>query len=101
MDKLLGQVTDLRDRAVAIRGKAEGSEDFRTALGAIREARGCLELLGKLAGQLQDAATINVIVTPEWQQLQAAVLAALFCQMTKSSLVSKFGDSSSFPSLPM
>lgn len=74
---LLDQVTTLRDRAIAILDKAEAGGEFRSALGAIREARGCLELLGKLAGQLQDAATINVIVTPEWQHLQAAVLAAL------------------------
>ena len=42
-----------------------------------REARGCVELLGKLAGQLKDSPTINVILMPEWRQLQAAVLAAL------------------------
>ena len=36
-----------------------------------------MELLGKLAGELKDAPTINVVLMPEWRQLQAAVLNAL------------------------
>ncbi len=57
--------------------RAEKESEYRNALAAIREARGCLELLGKLAGQLQSAPTVNVVVMPEWQQLQALVLSAL------------------------
>ncbi len=51
--------------------------DLRVALGAIREARGCLELLGKLAGELQEGATVNVFVSAEWLQVQAVILTAL------------------------
>ena len=76
-DSLLDQVTSLRTRAITILDSAEESGDLKTAISAIREARGCIELLGKLAGELQDAPTINVIVTPEWRQLQAVILAAL------------------------
>ena len=57
--------------------QAEASEDLRTAVSAIREARGCVELLGKLAGQLKDSPTINVILMPEWRELQTAILKAL------------------------
>ena len=52
-DALLAHVEELRTRALGILQAAEKDSDHRNALGAIREARGCLELLGKLAGQLQ------------------------------------------------
>jgi hypothetical protein len=51
-ESLLGQVKDLASRAIGILNEAEGSGDGRTALLAIREARGCLELLGKATGEL-------------------------------------------------
>ncbi len=54
-DALLAQVVDLRDKALGVLEQAEASEDLRTAVSAIREARGCVELLGKLAGQLKDS----------------------------------------------
>ncbi len=76
-DALLAQVVDLRDKALDVLDTAQGSEDLRAAIGAIREARGCVELLAKLAGQLKDAPTINVVLMPEWRQLQAAILTAL------------------------
>jgi hypothetical protein len=76
-DNLLAQVVDLRDKALSILQKAEASEDLRNATGAIREARACVELLGKLAGQLKDAPTINLVLSAEWLTVQATVLAAL------------------------
>ena len=68
---------DLRDKALGILQKAEESDDLRTAVAAIREARGNVELLGKLAGQLQDAPIINIFASTEWQAVQTAILAAL------------------------
>ncbi len=76
-DNLLAQVTDLRDRAIGILDTAVATDDLRVALGAIREARGCLELLGKLAGQLQDGPTVNILISAEWQGLQSVILKAL------------------------
>ncbi len=76
-DALLAQVVDLRDKAIGVLEKAEAADELRAAVSAIREARGCVELLAKLAGQLKDSPTINVILMPEWRQLQAAILAAL------------------------
>ncbi len=75
--KLLDHAEELRTRALGILAKAEAAADHRNALGAIREARGCLELLGKLAGELSEAPTVNIVVMPEWLTLQAAILAAL------------------------
>ncbi len=76
-DNLLAQVVDLRGRAISILDTAVATEDLRVALGAIREARGCLELLGKLAGQLQDGPTVNILVSAEWRGLQTVILKAL------------------------
>ncbi len=76
-DTLLGQVRALHARALAILDTAEGAGDLRTALGGIREARGCLELLGRLEGELPDAPTVNVILSPEWAALRGVMLTAL------------------------
>jgi hypothetical protein len=70
-------VVDLRNKAFGIFDKAEGSDDLRAAVSAIREARGCVELLAKLAGELKDAPTINLTISAEWLTVQAAVLKAL------------------------
>jgi len=76
-DNLLRQVRDLQRRAVAILGRAEKEGDHRVALGAIREARGCLELLGRLAGELQERQTVNVLINPQWMEIRGAILHAL------------------------
>ena len=75
-DDLLEEVRSLQGRALGILDKAEDAGDLRTALGAIREARGNLELLAKLLGEL-DERTVNVLITPEWLQLRAVVVGAL------------------------
>ena len=53
-DDLLGQVQDLQQRALGVLARAESTGDLRAATAAIREARGCLEFLGRLAGQLAE-----------------------------------------------
>jgi hypothetical protein len=52
---LLQQIEDLQDRALTILNRAEGAGELRTALLAIREARGNLELQRKIweAGELE------------------------------------------------
>lgn len=78
-DDLLAQVREIQSRALSILDRAEGSGDLRTAVLAIREARGNLELLAKLLGKLQQEGTtnINVLVTPEWLEIRAVIMAAL------------------------
>lgn len=76
-DDLLSQVKDLQKKALTILSKAELSGDLRTAVSAIREARGNLELLAKLVGQLQQEGTVNILIAPEWLQVRAVILAAL------------------------
>jgi hypothetical protein len=76
-DSLLSQVRDLQSRAYGILDKAEGAGDLRTALGAIREARGNLELLAKLLGELDERPVLNLNVSPEWLELRTVIVGAL------------------------
>jgi hypothetical protein len=76
-DSLLEQVQGLQDRAMGILQTAEEAGDLRMALSAIREARGCLELLAKLSGELQQEGAINLIVSPQWVQIRTVLLQAL------------------------
>ena len=68
-DSLLAQVGELRARAMSILDTAEGTGQLMPALAAIREARSCLELLGKLMGELSDAPQVNLIMAPQWSRL--------------------------------
>lgn len=76
-DNLLEQVKSLQTRAISILDRADVAGDLRTALSAIREARGNLELLAKLLGELQQEGTVNVTVSPEWLTLRAVLITAL------------------------
>lgn len=76
-DDLLEEVRTLQARALTILDRAESVGDLRTALGAVREARGNLELLAKLVGQLDERPQVNVLVSPEWLELRTVIVAAL------------------------
>ena len=61
-DRLLNQVLDLQTRTLALLAEAEQDGDRRTRLGAIREARSNLELIGRFLGELKGGETnINVV----------------------------------------
>jgi len=76
-DNLLEQVRDLQQSTLNILAEAEQAKQYRTALGAIREARGNLELLAKLLGELDEGPTVNVLISPEWLELRAVIVGAL------------------------
>jgi hypothetical protein len=80
-DDLLDQVRVLQRRALSILDKAEAADELRTALAAIAQARGNLELLGKLAGELQQEGATNIQIAlsahPDYGRLRAAVVGAL------------------------
>lgn len=76
-DDLLAQVRDLQSRALTILERAEEAGDLRTALQAIREARGNLELLARMLGELQEGTEVNVLVAPEWVAVRQVVVEAL------------------------
>jgi hypothetical protein len=76
-DDLLGQVKALRNKAIAILGKAEAAGDLRTALLGIREARACVELLLEVEGELHRAPVVNILIAPEWLHARAVLVKAL------------------------
>jgi hypothetical protein len=76
-DDLLEQVRHLQTHALDILERAENAGDLRTALAAISQARGDLELLGKLAGKLDERPVVNLNVSPEWLELRAVIVGAL------------------------
>lgn len=73
----LAEVRDLKARALSILTKAEGAGDLKTALLGIREARGCLELVFKAEGRIQEQPQINVLVNPQWVELRTLIVKAL------------------------
>ena len=76
-DDLLEQVRHLQARALDILECAEEAGDLRTALAAISQARGNLELLGKLAGELDERPVVNLNVSAEWLELRTVIVGAL------------------------
>jgi hypothetical protein len=73
-DTLLEQVRDLQQRTLTILEASEESQQHRTALAAIREARSNLEMLARLVGELQSNhlaqqnVQINVVYEEEKRQ---------------------------------
>ena len=75
-DDLLRQVKAIQSKTLSLLLKAEAAGELRTALAAIREARGNLELLAKLSGEL-DERPVSVLVSPEWLELRMVIVGAL------------------------
>ena len=76
-DDLVDQVRNLQAHALDILERAEKAGDLRTALAAISQARGNLELLGKLAGEIDERPVVTLNVSPEWLGLRAVIVGAL------------------------
>ena len=76
-DALLEQVRHLQGHALDILERAEKTGDLRTALAAISQARGNLELLAKLLGELDERPVLNLHVSAEWLELRAVIVGAL------------------------
>ena len=76
-DDLLGRVEDLHRRTLAVLEAAEETGELRTALAAIREARGNLELVGRITKELDDRPQVNLYLSPEWIELRGLIVAAL------------------------
>ncbi len=76
-DSLLDCVEGLYKRTEAILEAAETAREWGTALQAIRECRGNLELLGRVTKELQDAPTVNLYLSPQWVELRTVLINAL------------------------
>jgi transposase-like protein len=76
-DDLLTQIKGLRNRAILILQKAEAAGDYRTALAGIREARGCIETLLEVEGELARRPAVNIAMSSSWLTIQATLLESL------------------------
>ena len=76
-DSLLDQLRQLQQKALELLEKAEDAGDLRTALQGVREAKGCLDLLAKLQGDLAQEGTVNIVLSPTWISLRTAILRTL------------------------
>lgn len=74
---LLDQLRVLHERALRTLEDAEKVGDTRTVLLAMREARQNLELLARIAGEIDERPQINVLMSPEWIAIQEAMFEAL------------------------
>jgi hypothetical protein len=75
-DILLSQADALRAEALNLLEEARNRGDLRTAVAAIGQARGVLELLARPAGELSDT-RVNVVVSAEWVEMRTLILDAL------------------------
>ena len=76
-DDLLDQVRNLQAYALDILESAEEAGDLRTALAAISQARGNLQLLANLTGELDERPVVNVLVSAEWAAIRATIVEVL------------------------
>lgn len=60
-----------------LKAKAEGAEDYKTALQACDKALKALELQAKLAQIINDSPTLNLYLSAEWLSLRAVIVGAL------------------------
>jgi hypothetical protein len=88
-DDLLDQVRSLQAHALDILERAEKAGDLRTALAAISQARGNLELLGKLAGELDERPVVNVLLSPQWVMIRSTMLEVLSAYPEARAAVAK------------
>ena len=63
-------------KAESLMAGAEKKRDYGTAIKALREMRGCVELMLKVAGEI-DQTTVNVFAGPAWLTMQTGIVAAL------------------------
>jgi hypothetical protein len=76
-DSLLDRLEDLQRRTEAVLDEVEGTGNHFATLGAIREMRRNLELIGEVTKELNRQPTINLTLNPEYLELRSAILVAL------------------------
>jgi hypothetical protein len=77
--KLLDRVEELYDDAREVLETAKANGSGSLSLGAIRELRSTLDLIGRLTGELDDrpTSTVNVLVAPDWLVVREAMFEVL------------------------
>jgi len=76
-DSLLDRIEALQSRTLAILEATEETGEHRTALSAIREARGNFELIGEGTKELNRTPTLNLRLHPEYIEARTLIVQAL------------------------
>jgi hypothetical protein len=76
-DSLLERLENLHRRTEAILARVEETDNYGASLGAIREMRRNLELIGEVTKELDRTPTINLHLNPQWLELRAVIVTAL------------------------
>ena len=76
-DDLIGNIDRMIGRLEAFIDRAEADGDGEEFRANIAEWRKQIELLARIAGQLQEAGQVNIFVNPQWVQIEAALVNCL------------------------
>lgn len=76
-DDLLDRVETIYNKAWELMERAEGDGKYQPAVSALKESRNCLELIGKLLGEIKTGNTINIHYNPQWLTLKNAIYESL------------------------
>ena len=73
-DTLLDRIEALQHRIEQFLSRVEHTDNYSATLGAFREMRSSLELMGEVTKELDRAGTINLELTVEWQEVKAVLV---------------------------
>jgi hypothetical protein len=76
-DSLLDRLEALQRRTEAVLEEVEETDNYGVRLGAIREMRRNLELIGEVTKELNRTPTVNLHLSPEWMELRALIVQAV------------------------
>ena len=76
-DTLLDRIEALQRRIEEFLSRVEHTDNYSATLGAFREMRSSLELIGEVTKELDRAGTINLELTVEWQEVKNLIVTAL------------------------
>jgi DNA-binding transcriptional ArsR family regulator len=76
-DTLLDRMEALHRRVEAFLSRVEKTDNYSATLGAFRELRTNLELIGEITKELDRTPTLNLHLNPEWIELRTVIVRAL------------------------
>jgi hypothetical protein len=76
-DTLLDRIEALQRRIEEFLTRIEHTDNYSATLGAFREMRSNLELIGEVTRELDRAGTINLELSSEWLELKGVLITAL------------------------
>jgi hypothetical protein len=76
-DTLLDRMEALQRRVEAFLSRVEETDNYSATLGAFRELRANLELIGEVTKELDRMPTLNIHLNPEWIELRTVIVRTL------------------------